>query len=200
MIAFLKGTLFQKKPTSAIVDVQGVGYHVGITTQCYAELPNTGATVRFYVHHHFTQDAQSLFGFLEETEKQLFELLITVKGVGPKLGLTILSGMNADQLADCIARQDVLSLSRVPGIGKKTAERIVLELRDKMGALPQDVTSEPISGSGHSGAMANEAIAALEALGYKRISAQQAVQQVLKSGKELNDVGALIKEALKALF
>lgn len=193
MIAYLSGILAEKTATSVIIDVGGVGYQVGVSSQTLAGLPENGAEIRLRIFHHFTESEQRLFGFASGEEKSLFEKLITVKSIGPKLALGILSGLPFDQLLDAIARQDALSLARVPGIGKKTAERIVLELADKVQAMP---SQEP--GTLSAGKAGQETVSALESLGYRRGEAQQAVQKAMREydGK---DVSGLLKTALRLL-
>src|SRR5579864_4415909 len=132
MIAHLRGTLLAKHPNQAIVETGGVGYDVTISVPTFSELPATGADVSLYVHTHVREDVIALYGFLRPSEKLLFEKLITVSGIGPKLAITILSGMAADEVVGAIRSNDVARLTRIPGIGKKTAERMVLELRDKL--------------------------------------------------------------------
>lgn len=195
MIAFLKGVLAEKSVSSVVVDAGGVGYRVGVTTQTLSDLPELGAEIKLHIYHHFTESEQRLFGFLASDEKKLFEKLITVKSVGPKLALGILSGLPYDQLIDAISRHDAVSLSRVPGIGKKTAERIVLELADKMAAVTE---TAGVTGKS-AGSIASETVFALESLGYKKAQAQQAVQKALRENKDPGDVSDLLKTALRLL-
>jgi len=197
MIAFLNGILAEKSASYILMDVGGVGYQVGVSTQTLSLLPETGKELKLYIYHHFTESEQRLFGFLSTDEKALFEKLITVKSIGPKLALGILSGLPYDQLIDAIRRHDAISLSRVPGIGKKTAERIVLELADKLTTIGSDGVGgmEAVAGSA-----ANETLSALEALGYRRNEAQQAIQKALKENSEVGkDVSTLLKSALRML-
>src|SRR5271155_4794223 len=132
MIAHLRGSLLAKHPNQAIVETHGVGYDVAISIPTFSELPSAGAEVALHIHTHVREDALNLYGFLRPAEKQLFEKLITVSGIGPKLAITILSGMPADEMVGSIRHNDIARLTRIPGIGKKTAERMVLELRDKL--------------------------------------------------------------------
>src|SRR5215475_1757697 len=140
MIALLRGVLLEKHPNQAVVDVGGVGYDVTIPVSTFSHLPEAGAEVRLRVHTHVREDAIALYGFLTVDEKALFERLISVSGIGPKLAVTILSGLAAADLIQAIRRGEVDRLVRIPGIGKKTAERLVLELRDK---LPAAAGTEP---------------------------------------------------------
>lgn len=197
MIAYLNGILISKKQNEAILDVGGVGYLVGISTQTFSELPSTGEKIKLHIYHHFTESEQRLYGFLNNSEKNLFELLITVKSIGPKLALTMLSGMAAQQIIETISNEDTVNLSRIPGIGKKTAERIVLELKDKIqSAMGSDFE---VAGPASSNHLADEAIAALIALGYKKTDSERTVLQVLRGKTAPANVSDFIREALKAL-
>jgi holliday junction DNA helicase RuvA len=196
MIAFLRGKLFDNNTDFIILDVQGVGYKVGISRTTLQDLPEIGKEVGLLIHHHITESAQSLYGFLRREEQALFEELITVKSIGPKLALGILSGMNAADLMDAIVRQDVLRLSGVPGIGKKTAERIVLELRDRVNKK-RDGISLPAGLPGST--LAREAIAALEALGYRRNSVESTISAIMRAENPPDNVSDLIKRALKEM-
>src|SRR6202451_931550 len=132
MIAHLRGTLLSKHPNQAVVETAGVGYEINISVPTFSELPAQGSEVALHIHTHVREDLIALYGFLRPAEKQLFEKLITVSGIGPKLAITILSGMPADEMVRAIRGNDITRLTRIPGIGKKTAERMVLELRDKL--------------------------------------------------------------------
>src|SRR6202158_1127259 len=132
MIAHLRGKLLAKHPNQAIVETAGVGYDVIISVPTFSDLPGVGAEVALHIHTHVREDQIALYGFLRPSEKTLFEKLITVSGIGPKLAITILSGMAADEMVNAIRGNDIARLTRIPGIGKKTAERMVLELRDKL--------------------------------------------------------------------
>lgn len=198
MIVSLNGILTEKHPHRIVVDVSGVGYEVGISTQAYSALPNTGQTTFIHIYHHITETEQRLFGFMNRNDKSLFEKLITVKGIGPKLALTIMSGMLTDDLVRAIGSQDTAMLSRTPGIGKKTAERLVLELRDKIGATGS--VSAISSGIAPVSGPEQEAVSALEALGFKRIDAEKAVKQTILSSPDQPDTGDLVRKALQLLY
>ena len=170
MIAHLRGTLLAKHPNQAIVETHGVGYDVVITVPAFAELPAAGSEVALHIHTHVREDALSLYGFLRVSEKRLFEKLLTVSGIGPKLAITILSGMAADEMVGAIRGGDVARLTRIPGIGKKTAERMVLELRDK---LPEASGGEP--SVTQASPMEEDVISALVNLGYQRAAAEKAL-------------------------
>ncbi len=192
MIAFLNGILSVKTQSELIVDVSGIGYRVEISTETYQTLPDTGKEIKILIYHHFTDSDQRLFGFATSKEKNLFERLITVKGIGPKLGLTILSGMPAPNLMEAIVTQDTSALSAISGIGKKTAERMVLELKDKLFDESQPSVS---TGSLEKRSKREEALSALEALGFKKKEAEQMVNKIITQG-EGDTVSDIVKQAL----
>lgn len=192
MIAFLEGVLDTKQEGFALINVQGVGYRVAISMQTFESLPSVGESLRLSIYHHITDNDQRLFGFISTREQTLFEHLITVKGVGPKLGLTILSGMKPALLVSAIVDQDIQALSRIPGIGKKSAERIILELKDKI------LTSE-----GHEPVDRNapaprieEALSALGALGFKKREAEKLVLEITRESEQIT-VSEIVKLALQ---
>lgn len=191
MIAHLRGRLIAKHPNQAVVEAAGVGYDLNISVPTFSELPAVGAEVALHVHTHVREDSIALFGFLRPAEKQLFERLISVSGIGPKLGITILSGMPADEMVGAIRGNDVARLTRIPGIGKKTAERMVLELRDKLqdfGAAPAASPASPIE---------EDVLSALVNLGYQRPAAERALAKVANGTR--HSFEALFREALAAL-
>jgi len=196
MIAHLRGKLLAKHPNQAIVETQGVGYDVVISVPTFSEMPAAGSEVALHIHTHVREDALSLYGFLRLGEKHLFEKLLTVSGIGPKLAITILSGMPAEEMVAAIRGGDVTRLTRIPGIGKKTAERMVLELRDKLpvAAGAAEAATTPAS------PVEEDVISALVNLGYQRAAAEKALAAA-RNGK---DAGAksfetLFREALGAL-
>jgi holliday junction DNA helicase RuvA len=193
MIAHLRGTLISKRPNQAIVETGGVGYDVTISVPAFTELPATGGEISLHVHTHVREDVIALYGFLRLEEKHLFEKLITVSGIGPKLAITILSGMDAREMVNAIRGNDVARLTRIPGIGKKTAERMVLELRDK---LP--VTAEEPSAMAAPAGIAEDVISALVNLGYQRAIAGKALAGIAKNGKP-ESFEIMFREALAAL-
>jgi Holliday junction DNA helicase RuvA len=197
MIAFLEGVVHRKHPDQVILNVNGVGYDVGISHNTFEELPSVGERAQLQVYHHITDNDQRLFGFYKQAEKELFELLITVKSVGPKLGLAILSGMQADQIIASISQQDTASLSTISGIGKKTAQRMILELQDKV----KDFESADIAPDKQYSAPAlkKEAISALESLGYNKRDAQEAVKLASGEVNEDASVTELVKASLKMM-
>src|SRR6266446_8337221 len=178
MIAHLRGKLISRHPNDVIVETMGVGYDVTISVPAFAELPPLGSEVAFHIHTHVREDQIALYGFLRPAEKQLFEKLITVSGIGPKLAITILSGMPADDMVSAIRGSDIARLTRIPGIGKKTAERMVLELRDKLPPQGADQVHAIPSLS----AVQEDVLSALVNLGYQRAAAEKAVSSVEKNG------------------
>jgi Holliday junction DNA helicase RuvA len=194
MIAHLRGTLLSKRPNQAIVETHGVGYDVAISVPTFSEMPAAGAEVALHIHTHVREDALSLYGFLRLPEKQLFEKLLTVSGIGPKLAITILSGMPADEMVGAIRGGDLARLTRIPGIGKKTAERMVLELRDKL-PVPSGTAATNIA---IATPVEEDVISALVNLGYQRAAADKALLTA-RSAKGPQSFEALFREALGAL-
>ena len=194
MIAHLRGTLLSKHPNQAIVEAGGVGYDVTISVPTFSDLPAVGSEVAVYIHTHVREDALALYGFLKASEKLLFEKLITVSGIGPKLAITILSGMAADEMVGAIRGNDIAKLTRIPGIGKKTAERMVLELRDK---LPETGTAVPAAAPTMS-AIEDDVLSALVNLGYQRASAEKALTNAKRNAGTAS-FDALFRETLAAL-
>ncbi len=192
MIAHLRGRLIAKHPNQAIVEAGGVGYDVVISVPTFSDLPAAGAEVALHIHTHVREDAIALFGFLRPEEKQLFEKLISVSGIGPKLAITILSGMPANEMVSAIRGNDIARLTRIPGIGKKTAERMTLELRDKLeqfGAAPAAAPASPVE---------EDVISALVNLGYQRGMAERALAAATKNGAK-KEFDVLFRNALAAL-
>ncbi len=192
MIAHLRGRLIAKHPDQAIVETAGVGYDVNITVPTFSDLPAQGAEVALHIHTHVREDMIALYGFLRAEEKQLFEKLITVSGIGPKLAITILSGMATAEMVGAIRSNEFARLTKIPGIGRKTAERMCVELRDKLEGFgaPQPVVS-------HS-AVEEDVISALTNLGFQRALAEKAVERAVQSaGRENFD--AIFRAALGTL-
>jgi|JI10StandDraft_1071094.scaffolds.fasta_scaffold182317_2 Holliday junction DNA helicase RuvA len=203
MIAFLRGQLVDALPNAATVDVNGVGYQVLIPLSTFDKLPAAGAQVQLLTHHHITDQGQSLFGFATAEERDLFRLLIDrVSGVGPKMGLAVLSGMAVSVFKDAVVHNDVKALSRIKGVGGKTAERIVLELKDKVGVVDAWQAAESARGSHDPGREAqSDAVLALIALGFKQADAQKTVNALVKEPGYDPGSGPdrLIREALRIL-
>ncbi|MFZ0707674.1 MAG: Holliday junction branch migration protein RuvA [Candidatus Korobacteraceae bacterium] len=192
MIAHLRGRLISKHPNQAIVEAAGVGYDVTISVPTFSELPATGGEVALHIHTHVREDALALYGFLRIEEKQLFEKLITVSGIGPKLAITILSGMATADMVGAIRANDYARLTKIPGVGKKTAERMCVELRDKLEGFGETPTPKSVS------PIEEDVISALSNLGYQRALAEKAVERAVASvGRENFD--AVFRAALGGL-
>ena len=185
MIAFLRGKLVVKAPPVLVLDVLGVGYELEAPMTTFYELPAVGTEIMLYTHLSIREDAHSLFGFANEADRTMFRSLIKVNGVGPKLALTILSGQSAEQLHRCIHDNDTLALMRLPGVGKKTAERLIIEMRDRLPQLEDSITAAitPIMGNAK-----QEAVSALCSLGYKPLDANKMVQGIHTEGKSCEDI------------
>lgn len=198
MIAYIRGPIVSKSPSSVVVECAGVGYELLISISTYTELQEAGREARLHVHTHVREDALQLFGFAELAEKRLFEKLLTISGVGPKLAITVLSGLSADRLVAAIRGGDHGTLTRIPGIGKKTAERIVLELKDKLDALAipglATETSTPSLG-----AVAEDVLSALLNLGYQRPAALKAVETASKDRAAGGDFERLFRAAMASV-
>jgi len=178
MIGHLRGRLVEKRPNQVLVDVSGVGYRVHIPLSTFYALGDLRDEVTLLVHTHLREDSIALYGFLTAREKHFFELLISASGVGPGLALKILSGMSVEELFPAIRRGDLAQLVRIPGVGKKTAERIVVELRDKLAAMEAPEEAKPASRTG----LEADVISALLNLGYDRRAAEKAVAEVQRDG------------------
>jgi Holliday junction DNA helicase RuvA len=185
MIAFLRGKLVVKAPPVLVLDVLGVGYELEAPMTTFYELPAVGTEIMLYTHLSIREDAHSLFGFANEADRTMFRSLIKVNGVGPKLALTILSGQSAEQLHRCIHDNDTLALMRLPGVGKKTAERLIIEMRDRLPQLEDSITAAiaPIMGNAK-----QEAVSALCSLGYKPLDASKMVQNINTEGKSCEEI------------
>ena len=178
MIGQLRGTLVDKRPNQVLVDVSGVGYQVSIPLSTFYALGDLRQEVTLLIHMHLREDSIALYGFLTAREKHFFELLISASGVGPGLALKILSGMSVEELAPAIRRGDLAQLVRIPGVGKKTAERIVVELRDKLAAMEAPEEARPASRTG----LEADVVSALLNLGYDRRAAEKAVEEAQRNG------------------
>src|SRR6201994_2376249 len=174
MIAHLRGRLLSKSPNQAILECAGVGYDVTISVATFSALPNEGTDATLHIHTHVREDQIALFGFSETQEKRLFEKLLTISGIGPKLAITVLRGIDASRLVTAIRSGDHATLTKIPGIGKKTAERVVLELKDKLDDMTGIAPAQPAAPS--LGAVADDVLSALVNLGYARPIAQKAIE------------------------
>ena len=198
MIAQLRGTLADKRPNQVLVDVGGVGYLVHIPVSTFYALGELHSNITLLIHTQVREDAISLYGFLSSREKHLFELLISASGVGPVLALKILSGMSVDDLVPAVRSGDLVRLTRIPGVGRKTAERIVVELRDKLAATEiQETARQPVATTG----AAADVVSALLNLGYEQRAAEQAVEHAGKNGASTlpESFETLLRAALQEL-
>ncbi len=200
MIAYLAGKLAEKKPTEVIIDVHGIGYHVHIPTSTYERLPAPAEAVKLFTHQYVREDALHLYGFSTRTERDVFEMMIGVSGIGPKLALAALSAMSPDELRRRVVEGDAAFLTRIPGVGKKVAERMVVELRDRFARL-EGMGGGPAGGAEGAGEQKEraraDALAALEALGLSRAAAERSLRKVLRGQPELQSAEELIRLALR---
>jgi len=204
MIAHLSGTLLSKHATSVILDVGGVGYEVNIPLSTFYDLGDIGALVQLRIYTHVREDALQLFGFKTARERELFLRIISVSGIGPKLGITLMSGMSADEMIESIRTNNLARLTLIPGIGRKTAERLVIELREKMAALASGAVEDdgqkvqtgpaPTSEDG----VRSDALSALLNLGYQRGPAEKAIDTVMRETPELS-VETVLRSSLRKL-
>ncbi|MGM0569632.1 Holliday junction branch migration protein RuvA [Marinobacter sp.] len=202
MIGRLRGTLIEKQPGQALVEAAGLGYEVDIPYSTFFQLPEPGQEVTLHTHFAVREDAQSLYGFASRLDRDLFRLLIKVNGVGPKMAVGILSGLEAGQFIRCVEQRDASALVKLPGVGKKTAERLLIDMGDRIGQLEGQfvpnsavpVTERP---SAHQPDAGEEAEAALIALGYKPQEASRAINRVAAEGMSREE---LIRQALKAMI
>lgn len=207
MIGRLRGNLLEKQPPELLIEVSGIGYEVQMPMSCFYELPEIGTEAIVYIHYVVREDAQLLYGFNTKKERALFREVIKANGVGPKLGLAILSGMTASQFVQSVEREDISTLVKLPGVGKKTAERLVVEMKDRLkgwgagdlftpatDAAPMDDGSDLITSPQSA---QDEAVSALISLGYKPVQASKIVSQVAKPDMTSE---ALIRESLKSMI
>lgn len=197
MIAHLRGRLLEKHPNRVILEVQGVGYEAHVPLSTFYEMAEPGSEVSLRIHTHVREDALLLYGFATLLELQIFERLISVSGIGPKLALAVLSGIEPNELVAAIRQANIARLTGIPGIGKKTAERIMLELRDKMAALlPAETATLPAAAAGET--LRTDVLSALMNLGYHRPLAERAVDAALKTGTD-GSFERTLKQALREL-
>jgi len=200
MIAYLRGTLFRKNPQSVVVDINGVGYQIFIPLSTFYRLPDETDTVSLHVYTHVRQDTLQLFGFQTEMEKQIFLLLISVSGIGPRVALNILSGMGFEELLSAIVGADSERISSIPGVGKKTSQRIILELKEKASKLAEGIGGVPEERLEiKDREIYEDALSALINLGYPSKAAKKAVEIALHKDHEMN-IETLLKEALQNLI
>ena len=205
MIAHLSGTLLSKQATSVILDVNGVGYEITIPVSTFYDLEEPGSTVQLRIYTHVREDALQLFGFKTARERELFLRLISVSGIGPKLGITLLSGMSADEMIASIRTNNLARLTLIPGVGRKTAERLVVELRDKVASLSSPEIEEELGAKTAAGApiltedsMRADVLSALLNLGYQRNSAEKAVTSAVDEGGDIS-VELILRRSLRKL-
>ncbi len=191
MFEYVSGELKSKKPTQAVLDVQGLGYSVLIPTSSFDRLPRIGERVRLFTYLHVREDLQQLYGFVTTGERALFELMIGVSGIGPRIALAALSTMSPRQLQQYIAGDDPIMLQRISGVGRKTAERMVVELRDRVNTLALEAEELSSSTSAHA-----DALAALETLGYSRAKAEQLLRRVVRQHPKAASADELIRLVL----
>jgi Holliday junction DNA helicase RuvA len=203
MIAHLSGTLLSKQATSVILDVSGVGYEVTIPLSTFYELEDAGSTVQLRIYTHVREDALQLYGFKTARERELFLRLISVSGIGPKLGITLLSGMSADEMISSIRTNNLAKLTLIPGVGRKTAERLVMELRDKVASLSAEVEEElgtktDAAAVPTEDSMRADALSALLNLGYQRNAAEKAVTAAMSETSDVS-VESILRSSLRKL-
>jgi len=199
MIAALRGRILEKTPNRIVVDVQGVGYEVHIPLSTYYELGGDGTDVHLRIHTHVREDVLNLYGFLTELERQMFERLISVSGIGPKLAVAVLSGLETRELVGAVQRADVARLTTIPGVGKKTAERIVLELKDRLVTLAAVTIEEAAPALSESERLRADLVSALQNLGYHRPQAEKAVDAARAVSPDVTFDTAL-RQALRELM
>jgi Holliday junction DNA helicase RuvA len=197
MIGFLRGIVLEKAPERLLVDVHGVGYELRVPLSTFYQVGEAGAEVALRVHTHVREDALQLFGFLTVLEQQVFEHLIGISGIGPKLAIAVLSGIEPADLVGAVQRGDVSRLTRVPGVGKKTAERIVLELKDRLDRVDMPAASQPAAGA--PSRVRDDLLSALVNLGYHRAAADKALDAVLGAASDASFEQAL-RAALRELM
>ena len=200
MYAYISGKLVEKRPTEVVVDVQGVGYLLNIPTSTFEGLPEAGQQAKLFTHHHVREDAVQLFGFISNAERKVFKVMLGVTGIGPKLALAALSAMGPAQLRDHVIHGETAVLTAIPGVGRKTAERLIVELRDRFA----DLDALEDAGGGAVAADADErraaradAMAALESLGFSRAAAEKNLRKVLKDHPEVRTTEEMIRLALR---
>jgi Holliday junction DNA helicase RuvA len=203
MIAHLSGTLHSKHPNSVIVDVSGVGYEVNIPLSTYYDLADPGSNVQLRIYTHVKEDALQLYGFKTARERELFINFISVSGIGPKLGIALLSNMNADELIESIRSNNLARLTSIPGVGRKTAERLIVDLREKMTALSvgqvDEMPAKPQAGDASAeDGVRSQALSGLINLGYQKASAEKAIDAALNDGGDIS-VESVLKRSLRKL-
>lgn len=195
MITYVSGTLVEKSPSLVVIDVHGVGLEIHIPASSFDPLPEVGKPARLVTYHYVREDSMQLFGFSTAGDRKIFETMLSVSGVGPRLALAALSALDARELQSCIVSGDASMLTRIPGVGRKTAERLVVELRDKLGSV--EIRTEGAGEARGDGSARLDALAALESLGLSRSAAEDRVRRVLNEHPGLDTAEQLVKLALR---
>ncbi|MDA8124521.1 MAG: Holliday junction branch migration protein RuvA [Deltaproteobacteria bacterium] len=199
MFARLSGILIEKSVTQCVVDVHGAGYRICVPLSTFYELPEMGQPVVIHVHTHVREDAIHLFGFHTPEEKEVFQMMISVSGIGPKLAVNILSGINAGELLRAITGEDLKRLTGIPGIGKKTAERMILELKEKAAKLGTATAAAGDMASPSGEQVKDDALSALVNLGYKGAAVKEVVERIVREAPSVPSLDQLLKQALRVL-
>ncbi len=199
MIARLSGILIEKSITQCVVDVNGTGYRIVVPLTTFYELPEIGQQVVIHIHTHVREDAIHLYGFHSREEREVFQLMISVSGIGPKLAINILSGIAAGELLRAVTEEDLKRLTGIPGVGRKTAERMVLELKDKASKLGREGSMVGTAAVKTGDQMKEDALSALVNLGYKGAAVKDVVDRVMREAPETPSLDHLLKQALRAL-
>ncbi|NNE33704.1 MAG: Holliday junction branch migration protein RuvA [Rhodothermales bacterium] len=195
MITYVSGKLVSKKATEVVIDVQGIGYEIRIPTSTYEKLPDAGKQAILHTHHYIREDAALLYGFADVDQRSIFEAMMSVSGVGPKLALAALSAFPPADLREHVVRGDVGVLTGIPGVGRKTAERLVVELRDKFARVELQVPAGGVAGAASS--LRGDALSALEALGLSRAGAERSISRALKEHPGIDSVEELVRYSLQ---
>jgi Holliday junction DNA helicase RuvA len=199
MIARLSGILVEKSVTQCVIDVHGAGYRVVVPLTTFYELPEIGQPVVIHIHTHVREDAINLYGFHAQEEKAVFQLMISVSGIGPKLAINILSGIAAGELIRAVMEDDVKRLIGIPGVGKKTAERMILELKDKLAKLDRETVAAGTVMAEKGAQVKDDALSALVNLGYKGSAVKEVVDRIMREAPEVPSLDQLLKRALRTL-
>jgi len=199
MIARLSGILIEKSVTQCIVDVHGVAYRVVIPLTTFYELPEIGEPVVIHIHTHVREDAIHLYGFHVQEEREVFELMISVSGIGPKLAVNVLSGIAAGELIRAVTEEDLKRLTGIPGVGRKTAERMILELKDKVAKIGRETLPGGTETLRAGGQVKDDALSALVNLGYKGSAVKEVVDRIIREAQETPSLDRLLKQALRVL-
>jgi len=199
MIARLSGILVEKSVTQCVIDVHGAGYRIVVPLTTFYELPEIGQPVVIHVHTHVREDAIHLYGFHAQEEKAVFQLMISVSGIGPKLAINILSGIAAGELIRAVMEDDLKRLTGIPGVGKKTAERMVLELKDKVAKLDREAVAVGTVAAEKGARVKDDALSALVNLGYKGSAVKEIVDRIMREAPEAPSLDQLLKRALRTL-